>query len=87
MPLPPMLKTSKTKATDAGVLKLTGLKKGSYILSEIANTGYDLSGMEPIAFTVTNEDNGNSPFAGHRWEACQYAAAWLNQPGEGRCLR
>ena len=50
----------KTKDTDAGVLKLTGLKKGSYILSEIANTGYNLSGTTPIAFTVTNEDNGNT---------------------------
>lgn len=49
-----------SKPTDAGVLKLTGLKKGSYILTEIANTGYNLSGTTPIAFTVTNEDNGNT---------------------------
>ena len=53
-------KVESSKATDAGVLKLTGLKKGSYILTEIANTGYDLSGTTPIAFTVTNEDNGNT---------------------------
>ena len=53
-------KVEASKATDAGVLKLTGLKKGSYILTEIANTGYDLSGTTPITFTVTNEDNGNT---------------------------
>lgn len=53
-------KVESFKATDAGVLKLTGLKKGSYILTEIANTGYDLRDTKPITFTVTNEDNGKA---------------------------
>ena len=57
-------KVEASKATDAGVLKLTGLKKGSYILTEIANTGYDLSGTAPINFTVTNEDNGKALLLG-----------------------
>lgn len=57
-------KVEASKTTDAGVLKLTGLKKGSYILAEIANTGYDLSGTTPINFTVTNEDNGRALLLG-----------------------
>ena len=53
-------KVEASKTTDAGVLKLTGLKKGSYTLTESANTGYDLRDTKSITFTVTNEDNGNT---------------------------
>ena len=62
--------------------KLTGLKKGSYILTEIANTGDNLSGTTPIAFTVTNEDNGNTLSLGTDGKVCEYAAAWFDQLGE-----
>ena len=57
-------KVEASKTTDAGVLKLTGLKKGSYTLTELENTGYDLSGTTPINFTVKNEDNGTALFLG-----------------------
>lgn len=41
-----------------GTLKLTGLKKGSYILAETRNVGYSLSDVAPIRFTVGNDDSG-----------------------------
>ena len=43
---------------DEGMLKLTGLKKGSYILAETRNVGYSLSDVAPIRFTVGNDDSG-----------------------------
>ena len=43
---------------DEGMLKLTGLKKGSYILAETRNVGYSLSDVASIRFTVDNDDNG-----------------------------
>lgn len=41
-----------------GLIKLTGLKKGSYILAETRNVGYSLSDVAPIRFTVDNDDSG-----------------------------
>ena len=65
------LESGKTYALDAtgsivessstageGTLKLTGLKKGSYILAETRNVGYSLSDVAPIRFTVGNDDSG-----------------------------
>ena len=65
------LESGKTYALDAtgskvessspageGTLKLTGLKKGSYILAETRNVGYSLSDVASIRFTVGNDDSG-----------------------------
>ena len=64
------LESGKTYALDAtgskvelsstageGTLKLTGLKKGSYILAETRNVGYSLYDVAPIRFTVGNDDS------------------------------
>ena len=51
-------KVESSSTADEGMLKLTGLKKGSYILAETRNVGYSLSDVVPIRFTVGNDDSG-----------------------------
>lgn len=51
-------KVESSSTAGEGTLKLTGLKKGSYILAETRNGGYSLSDVAPIRFTVGNDDSG-----------------------------
>ena len=51
-------KVESSSAAEGGMLKLTGLKKGSYILVETRNLGYSLGDEAPIQFTVDNDDSG-----------------------------
>lgn len=51
-------KVESSSTAGEGTLKLTGLKKGSYILAETRNVGYSLSDVAPIRFTVGNDDSG-----------------------------
>lgn len=51
-------KVESSSTAGEGTLKLTGLKKGSYILAETRNVGYSLSDVAPIKFTVDNDDSG-----------------------------
>lgn len=51
-------KVESSFTADEGAFKLTGLKKGSYILAETRNVGYSLSDVAPIRFTVGNGDSG-----------------------------
>ena len=51
-------KVESSSTAGEGALKLTGLKKGSYILAETRNVGYSLSDVAPIRFTVGNDDSG-----------------------------
>ncbi|WP_297155242.1 SpaA isopeptide-forming pilin-related protein [uncultured Ellagibacter sp.] len=51
-------KVESSSAAEGGMLKLTGLKKGSYILAETRNLGYSLGDEAPIQFTVDNDDSG-----------------------------
>ena len=58
-------KVESSSTAGEGTLKLTGLKKGSYILAETRNVGYSLSDVTPIRFTVGNDDQWRYAFAGH----------------------
>ena len=51
-------KVESSSTAGEGTLKLTGLKKGSYILAETRNVGYSLSDVAPMRFTVGNDDSG-----------------------------
>lgn len=45
---------------DSGLLKITGLKKGSYTLIETADQGYAVSGKIVAKFTIDNADNAKT---------------------------
>ncbi len=45
---------------DSGVLKITGLKKGSYTLTETANQGYAVSNKVVAKFTIDDADNAKT---------------------------
>lgn len=49
-----------TSNADSGVLEITGLKKGSYTLTETANQGYAVSNKVVAKFTIDNADNATT---------------------------
>ncbi len=49
-----------TSNADSGVLAITGLKKGSYTLTETANQGYAVSNRVVTKFTIDDADNATT---------------------------